>query len=185
MRKKKNSPIKRWTPEAVTAGLNAYLASGTLELASQLTGIPGTTISRWLHDPKNEPILDEARRLHARKAAVDAGAVWSLAIEQLTDRLREGDWRVSPTGGAIRIPVSAKDLAYISDRMAQRAQSWAEVASGGTAPADLSPEKAEALAREILRIDRELQRRTTVETTAITHDAEESPQASHDPQARG
>lgn len=156
---------KAWTDEARAAGINAYLAAGTLSAASGMTGIPITTLHDWLRDPANEQIIDEAKRIHARRASVDAGAVWQLATAALTERLEEGDWRVSPKGDAIRLPVSARDLAFIADRMATKAKEWAEIAHGGTAPVDLSPEKAEALAREILRIDRELQRRNTVDVS--------------------
>jgi len=159
-------PKKPWTPEARTAGVNAYLATGSVRKAAELTGIPKSTIEDWLADPANEQILDEARRIHARAAAVDAQAVWRQATAHVADALENGDWRISPKGDAIRIPVSAKDAAYIAGTMADKARQWGELAYGGQAPADLSPERAEQLAREILRIDRELERRQTVETTA-------------------
>lgn len=165
---------KAWPPEARAAAVNAYLALGSVHKASAATGICKTTIAEWLHDPANEQLLDEARRIHARAAAVDAQAVWRQATAHVADALENGDWRISPKGDAIRIPVSAKDAAYIAGTMADKARQWGELAYGGQAPADLSPERAEQLAREILRIDRELERRQTVETTATpvqTHDA--------------
>jgi len=154
-----------WPPEARAAGLNAYLATGSVFKAADVTGIPKSTIHEWLRDPANEHILDEARRIHARAAAVDAAAVWKLAIDHISDALLNGDWRLSPKGDPIRMPVSAKDAAYIAGTMADKSRQWGELAYGGQAPADLSPEKAEALAREILRIDREMERRNTVDIT--------------------
>ena len=165
---------RQWTAEARAAGVSAYLSTGSLLKAAALTGIPKSTIDEWLHDPANEQLLDEARRIHARAAAVDAQAVWRQATAHVADALENGDWRISPKGDAIRIPVSAKDAAYIAGTMADKARQWGELAYGGQAPADLSPERAGQLAREILRIDRELERRQTVETTATpmqTHDA--------------
>jgi hypothetical protein len=154
-----------WPPEARAAGLNAYLATGSVYTAADVTGIPKSTIHEWLRDPANEHILDEARRIHARAAAVDAAAVWKLATDHISDALQNGDWRLSPKGDPIRMPVSAKDAAYIAGTMADKSRQWGELAYGGQAPADLSPEKAEALAREILRIDREMERRNTVDIT--------------------
>ena len=154
-----------WPPEARAAGLNAYLATGSVFKAADVTGIPKSTIHEWLRDPANEHILDEARRIHARAAAVDAAAVWKLATDHISDALQNGDWRLSPKGDPIRMPVSAKDAAYIAGTMADKSRQWGELAYGGQAPADLSPEKAEALAREILRIDREMERRNTVDIT--------------------
>lgn len=142
------------------------MATGSSLKAAALTNIPAATIREWLSDPANEQTLDEARRIHARAAAVDAQAVWRQATAHVADALENGDWRISPKGDAIRIPVSAKDAAYIAGTMADKARQWGELAYGGQAPADLSPERAEQLAREILRIDRELERRQTVETTA-------------------
>ena len=171
--KKKNQQLvkapltspQHWPAEAREAGINAYLALGSLRKASAATGIPVTTLHDWLHDPANEQILDEARRIHARTAATDAQAVWKAATAHVADALENGDWRISPKGDAIRIPVSAKDAAYIAGTMADKAKQWGEMAHGGQAPADLSPERAEQLAREILRIDKELERRRTVDIT--------------------
>jgi hypothetical protein len=154
-----------WPPEAREAGINAYLATGSYRAASAATGIPVPTLHLWMRDPANEHVLDEARRIHARAAAVDAQAVWRQATAHVAEALENGDWRVSPKGDAIRLPVSAKDAAYIASIMADKGKQWGELAFGGQAPAELSPERAEHLAREILRIDRELERRQTVDIT--------------------
>lgn len=140
-----------------------------------MTGIPIGTLHAWMRDPANEHVLDEARRIHARAAAVDAQAVWRQATAHIADALENGDWRISPKGDAIRIPVSSKDAAYIASVMADKGKQWGEMAYGGQAPADLSPERAEQLAREILRIDRELERRQTVDVTP-TEQAQEPTQ---------
>lgn len=156
------SARKPWSVDARTAGLNAYLATGSVFKAAELTKIPKSTIHEWLRDPANEQILDEARRIHARAAAIDAAAVWKLAIDHVADAFVNGDWRLSPKGDPIRMPISAKDAGYLASIMADKSQRWAEQAYGAQAPQDLSPEKAEALAREILRIDKEMERRTAV-----------------------
>lgn len=96
--------------EAVTI----YAATGVLARTSELTGIPYRTLQLWKKEPWWQDLLYEIRAENNEKIDVKFTEIIESALDQLSDRIKNGDHHVLRDGTLIRKPVAAKDLSLVA-----------------------------------------------------------------------
>ncbi len=91
-----------------------WVATGSVEQACELAEIPISTFRKWKREPWFQLIVDEVQV--ERNGALDTAFsdACKLAMEQLMDRLKNGDSYVNTKGIVVRRPVAARDLAIIA-----------------------------------------------------------------------
>lgn len=152
-----------WTPDDVQSALEAYVLHGSIQEASRTTSVPPPTICLWIGDPRNQQLLDSLARETARNASYRAGALFAQHLEQIQDRLTNGDEVVSPKGEVVRRLMSGRDLAFSAAMLASEARAWAAVAASTSAPTDVSHERLQELEETYARARAELERRRQTE----------------------
>ncbi len=93
----------------------AWVAEGSYAKASDITGIPATTIRTW-HDTKPEwwsQIEGRERDRFEKEQRSLLTKIREKSLVELSERLQHGDERVSTKGEKIRVKVSARDVATI------------------------------------------------------------------------
>lgn len=96
--------------EAVTI----YAATGRFTTVAELTGVPETTIRQWRKQPWFQELLLEIRSENNEKIDAKFTEIIEGALEQLADRVANGDHVVLRDGTVVRRPIPAKDLSLVA-----------------------------------------------------------------------
>lgn len=96
--------------EAVTL----YAATGNFPLVSELSGVPESILRGWRKAEWFAALLSEIRQENNAKLDAKFTEIVEGALEQLTDRIVNGDHHVLRDGTVIRKPISAKDLSLVA-----------------------------------------------------------------------
>lgn len=93
----------------------AYLQVGTFRKAAQIAGIRRQTLMQWVHNTNWWPaLIDHLKRHHDDQLESRTTAVINQALDQVEDRVLNGDAVVdSKTGQIHRKPVGGRDMAVI------------------------------------------------------------------------
>ena len=98
-----------------------YCVYGDVEEVSKLTNVPASEIRKWRSEPwwieiQKQIYIEQNERLSSR-----VSVVLDKTIEQLTDRLDNGDQTYNPkTGEITRKPIEAKVLTSLFDSLAHQ-----------------------------------------------------------------
>lgn len=154
---------------------------------SRATGVPVNTINNWLRSAENAGLVERLRREHAGIRSVKAATLFDLAMEQLEDRLLNGEHNLSRTGEVVRMPVKARDVAVIAGIVADKAKVFSDIhMASGVQNSSIMPEDYLRVLENLASIRDELRRRTAIDVTSTaqieitpeTHaPSEESPSA--------
>jgi hypothetical protein len=110
-----HSPHDFYTDEHKELAVRAYLAMGTYDKASAVCGVPRSTIAWWR---QKAPWWDDlAAKVHQEmEETYRAGwrGVLEKALDQIADRVANGNWVLSRDGTITRVPVSARDLILVA-----------------------------------------------------------------------
>lgn len=99
---------------------------GTLKAAAEKADIEYQAAAAWRHrnDPEWNDVLERAREEYWQEEVSKKAAIFDLTLDQLRDRVTNGDLIYRKGEGLVRQPVAAKDLAVIgklvSDGMAPK-----------------------------------------------------------------
>ena len=105
----------KYSPASKQRAAVAVVAHGTSKAASQVTGIPASTIRDWRNnDPNFAELLQDAQTEFSEQLQAQLTQIIDLAHANVLDRLRHGDEQVNArTGERVRVPVRGKDCAII------------------------------------------------------------------------
>lgn len=106
------APQSRYTPEEKLRAVMIYVTTGTIKKAAKLAGIPQQTLSDW----KNKAVWwDDTVRECRKKKQDELDAMYTNVIhdivEQVADRVKNGDTKVDKNGNQFKVPMGGKDLA--------------------------------------------------------------------------
>jgi transposase-like protein len=96
--------------EAVTL----YCATGNFKLTAELSGVTEHTLREWRKKDWFQALLREIREENNEKIDAKFSELVEGALEQLQDRIKNGDYTVLRDGTIMRKPVSAKDLSIVA-----------------------------------------------------------------------
>lgn len=96
--------------EAVTI----YAVTGNLTEVEKLTGIPSTTVSSWRKEEWFQHLLDEIRQENDEKIDSKFTQIVETVLDEMVDRVKNGDFVVTKYGQVVRKPIGARDLAIVA-----------------------------------------------------------------------
>lgn len=96
--------------EAVTL----YAATGSARKVNELTGIPVDTLRKWRKQPWFLDLLDEIRAENDDVIDQKFNEIIVSALDQLQDRVVNGDHVLTKDGELVRKPVVARDLSIVT-----------------------------------------------------------------------
>lgn len=112
-------PGRQYSDTEREAAVAVYVAEGTYKAASDATGISADTIRAW--KLRNAAWWEEAaERARAEYAPVHDAAIrqtMEASLEQLRDRVLNGDYVLDKEGNQVRMPVKARDLVIAAGTM--------------------------------------------------------------------
>lgn len=114
MSRKVTDTGKHWSTRDKLKVIAAFSVLGNATKVEEVTGVPANTINYWKTLPWWFEEMDKLRKAEDETMISGYGKIMQKTIEQLENRLEEGDTVVLRTGEKVKKPVSAKELAYIS-----------------------------------------------------------------------
>lgn len=105
---------KKYTVEERLAVALKYASTGSLTKTAKETGVPLMTISDWRN--KTEwwvPAVAECRKRKQDEIDGKLTEIIDSALEQVTDRIRNGDSKVTKDG-IVKVPMSGKELSWVA-----------------------------------------------------------------------
>lgn len=91
-----------------------YAATGNLIQAASIAKVPVNTLKSWRTTQWFQDLLKEVREENNEKIDAKFTEIVEKSLEQLVDRVENGDYHVLRDGTLARKPVSAKDLSLVS-----------------------------------------------------------------------
>lgn len=91
-----------------------YAATGNMARVSELSGVPLHLVRTWRRTDWFQDLLREIWEENNEKIDAKFTQIIEKSLEQIQDRLENGDVHVLKTGEIIRKPISAKDLSLVS-----------------------------------------------------------------------
>lgn len=91
-----------------------YAAMGSVKAVGELTGVAESAIRGWIKQEWFKLLMDEIRQENDQKIDVKFNQIIDSALNQLQDRVENGDHILNKHGEMIRRPVSARDLSIVS-----------------------------------------------------------------------
>lgn len=91
-----------------------YAALGNIAKVAELSKVPAGTIQTWRKQPWFQELLREIRTENNEKIDAKFTEIVESALEQISDRVSNGDYHVLRDGSLVRRPVSAKDLSLVA-----------------------------------------------------------------------
>lgn len=96
--------------EAVTI----YAATGNFGITAELSKVPETTIRSWRREEWFSDLLNEIRQENNDKIDQKFNDIIDGALDQLQDRVINGDHKVLKDGKIVRVPINARDLSIVA-----------------------------------------------------------------------
>ena len=92
-----------------------YLMHGVMSKVAESTGIPEMTLSDWKRtDDRWQELCVELRTQTTDTIRAEVDSVVHLAMKEVKDRLKFGDYKMTAKGEVRRIPVSARDAGWLA-----------------------------------------------------------------------
>lgn len=107
-------PRSKYNPKVKVKACAYYMVYGNAAKVSKLINIPAHTIRKWKSEAEWwQPTLQWLRKQKQDELDSMLTTVIHSAVNEIHDRLKGGDY-VLHRGQIIRVPVKAKDMAYIA-----------------------------------------------------------------------
>lgn len=90
-----------------------FAVTGSKTRVEALTGVPRSTVARWLREDWFQSLLDAIRAENDQLLDAKMTEIVVKALDQIEDRVENGDYVVMRDGGLVRKPVGAKDLSLV------------------------------------------------------------------------
>ena len=92
---------------------SVYAVTGSLQRTSELTGVPERTLQSWRQTEWFQNLLREIWAENNEKIDAKFTAIIEKSLDQVIDRLDNGDYHVTRDGKLVRKPISAKELSLV------------------------------------------------------------------------
>ena len=120
-RRKKGKGPGKWSDTQRIELVTTWLATGNLALSAATHGIPEITARVWKTQPWFNEVVTDIRSSENLQLDSKLKKVVDKSVEQLLDRVENGDFQFDQkTGSIIRKPISARDAAKVTTDMIDR-----------------------------------------------------------------
>ena len=99
-----------------------FLVTGNLRATATQTGVNERTLSDWVKADWWEPLLQTLHYEKGRELDSKLTQVIDRALDELADRLANGDQKLNRDGELVRVPITAKDAAIVAAVMFDKRQ---------------------------------------------------------------
>src|SRR5574337_156245 len=106
-------PKQRWSKQQKYEYMTAYITLGSINAASEATGIPFKTGSKWKGEPWFKALETELRQSLRIEVRAKLADIIKKAAKEVDDRLVNGDIKVGLNGDVRRVPINAKTASDI------------------------------------------------------------------------
>lgn len=103
-----------WSEKKKIEALTILAATGVYKEVEKLTGVPASTVRVWMREQWARDLLDEIRGENDQAIDSKFTQIMHSALEQLSDRVENGDVKVLKDGSTLRVPIAARDLAIVT-----------------------------------------------------------------------
>ncbi len=90
-----------------------YAVTGSIQRTAELSGVPYDTVKGWRQTDEFKALLREVWEENNEKIDAKFTEIIEKSLEQVLDRVENGDFRLNGKGELKRVPVSAKDLSLV------------------------------------------------------------------------
>lgn len=90
-----------------------YAVTGSLQRASELSGVPIQTLRSWRAQDDFQSILKEVWQENNEKIDAKFTEIIEKSLVAIIDRLDNGDFRLTSRGELKRVPIAAKELSLV------------------------------------------------------------------------
>ena len=91
-----------------------YAALGSVKAVGELTRVSDTTIRGWVQQDWFKALLDEIRAENDHAIDSKFTEIVGKTLDQLSDRVENGDHVLTKSGEVVRVPVKARDLSIVA-----------------------------------------------------------------------
>lgn len=106
-----------YTTEQKSLVASSFISTGSLRKTSLVTGVPLSTIHGWAHSDWWQTLSDSLRTQYRAELEAKIRTIVFQNLEQLADRLANGDVAITKGGNVIRHPIKARDLVFMMGTM--------------------------------------------------------------------
>lgn len=99
-----------------------YLSTGSIARTSELTSVPLTTIHTWSKTEWWHAVLDRLRTEYKAELEARVSSALFKALDQIDERLNNGDVSVTKDGSVVRHPIRARDLSILTSILFDKRQ---------------------------------------------------------------
>lgn len=107
-----SAPDSKYTREKKVEAISLFMVTNNLTQVAEQLNIPINTLSNWKN---RSPWWDETIQSIRKEKQLELDTLLTntihTAVNQLVDRLDNGDYKVDKQGDLHRVPISARDLA--------------------------------------------------------------------------
>jgi hypothetical protein len=96
---------------------SVYAVTGSAKTTSEITGIPQGTIRQWKTQPWWPEIISRVRQEHDDEIDVKITKIIDKTLNQVQDRLENGDMYVLRDGTMVNKPMGGKEIAVVASIM--------------------------------------------------------------------
>lgn len=102
--------------------LTVFAATGVISKVYELTKVPVATFKKWLTEPWALDLLEQIRNENDQALDAKFTSIINGAVDQIQDRIENGDFVVTRTGETVRKPIGARDLSTIATTNIEKRQ---------------------------------------------------------------
>lgn len=111
-----------WAEKKRIEAITLFAATGNAKKVEELSGVPAPTVSKWVKEPWAKEILTEIHDENDAEIDAKFTKIVSTALDQVQDRLENGDYVLQRNGETVRKPVGARDLANVTTSILDKRQ---------------------------------------------------------------
>ncbi len=99
-----------------------FLSTGSLNRTAELTNTPPTTVQQWAHTEWWHTLLGTLREQYREELEARISTALFKSLDQIDERLNNGDVTVTKMGDIVRHPIRARDLGIIASILFDKRQ---------------------------------------------------------------
>jgi len=112
----------RYTDSHRREAAMTFLVTGNLRATATQTGVNERTLSDWVKADWWEPLLQTLHYEKGRELDSKLSQIIDRALDEVADRLVNGDHKIGRDGNLVRVPVPAKEAAIVAAVMFDKRQ---------------------------------------------------------------
>lgn len=90
-----------------------FAVTGNKTTVETLTGVPKETVARWVREDWFQALLEAIRAENDHIIDAKQTEIINDALDQIGDRVKNGDFKVTRDGDLVRVPMTGKDLSLV------------------------------------------------------------------------